>query len=367
MQKISVGAPDAGQRLDKFLLKFFKEADKGFLYKMLRKKNITLNGKKADGSEKLAAGDELTFFFARETFEKFRGVPSAVGPAGMTGAATEKAAAGKAAPAAAAPAKTAAPKLRVVFEDEHVLFADKPAGLLTQKAKPEDVSLNDLIAAYLAEQGENTSLTFSAGTANRLDRNTSGLVAAGKTLAGQQLLTALLRERLIEKYYWCIVGGKLSAPLHLKQYYAKDEASNTAQLSDTPFPGAQTAELEAVPIAVLDDGFTLLRVHLITGRTHQIRAQLAAAGHPVLGDGKYGDRELNRAFAEAHGYALRHQLLHAREMHFPTPAEGAAATLGLSETAAAEWQVLAGKTVSAPLPASFKTCLKLLGGEAYGK
>ena len=346
MQKISVGAPDAGQRLDKFLLKFFKEADKGFLYKMLRKKNITLNGKKADGSEKLAAGDELCVYFSNETFEKFRGVPSVVGPAGMTGA---------------------APKLNIVFEDEHVLFADKPAGLLTQKAKPEDVSLNDLIAAYLAEAGGNTSLTFSAGTANRLDRNTSGLVAAGKTLAGQQLLTALLRERLIEKYYWCIVGGRLSAPLHLKQYYAKDEASNTAQLSDTPFPGAQTAELEAVPLAALENGFTLLRVHLITGRTHQIRAQLAAAGHPVLGDGKYGDRELNRAFAEANAYALRHQLLHAREMHFPAPEEDAAKRLGLSETAAAEWQALAGKTVSAALPASFRTCLKLLGGEAYGK
>ena len=362
MQKISVGAPDAGQRLDKFLLKFFKEADKGFLYKMLRKKNITLNGQKAAGSEKLAAGDELTFFFARETFEKFRGVPSVVGPAGIAVAAAQK----TSAPAAAS-AKAAAPKLRVVFEDEHVLFADKPAGLLTQKAKPEDVSLNDLIAAYLAEQGENTSLTFSAGTANRLDRNTSGLVAAGKTLAGQQLLTALLRERLIEKYYWCIVGGRLSASLYLKQYYAKDEASNTAQLSDIPFPGAQTAELEAVPLAALDGGFTLLRVHLITGRTHQIRAQLAAAGHPVLGDGKYGDKELNRAFAEANGYALRHQLLHAREMHFPAPEEGAVKRLGLSDTAAAEWQGLAGKTVSAPLPASFMTCLKLLGGEAYGK
>ena len=361
MQKISVGAPDAGQRLDKFLLKFFKEADKGFLYKMLRKKNITLNGKKADGSEKLAAGDELTFFFARETFEKFRGVPSVVGPAGMAVAAAQKTS------APAASAKAAAPKLHVVFEDEHVLFVDKPAGLLTQKAKPEDVSLNDLIAAYLAEQGENTSLTFSAGTANRLDRNTSGLVAAGKTLAGQQRLTALLRERLIEKYYWCVVGGKLSASLHLKQYYAKDEASNTAQLSDTPFPGAQTAELEAAPIAALDGGFTLLRVHLITGRTHQIRAQLAAAGHPVLGDGKYGNRELNHTFTEAKGYALRHQLLHAREMHFPAPEDGAAERLGLSETAAAEWQALAGKTVAAPLPASFKTCLKLLGGEAYGK
>ncbi len=351
MQKIIVGAPDAGQRLDKFLQKYLKEAEKGFLYKMLRKKNITLNGAKADGSEKLAAGDELTFFFSRETFEKFRGVPTVAGPA---------------VPAASAAPAPARQKLNVVFEDEHVLFADKPAGLLTQKAKPEDLSLNDLIAAYLARK-DSGALTFSAGTANRLDRNTSGLVAAGKTLAGQQLLTALLRERLIEKYYWCIAAGKLSAPLHLKQYYAKDEASNTARLSDTPFPGAQTAELEAVPLAALKDGFTLLRIHLITGRTHQIRAQLAAAGHPVLGDGKYGDKDVNRAFSERYGYALRHQLLHAREMHFPVPAEGEAARLGLSDTAAAERQALAGRTVSAPLPASFQTCLRLLGGEAYGK
>ena len=348
MQKIIVGGPDAGQRLDKFLQKYLKEAEKGFLYKMLRKKNITLNGGKADGSEKLAPGDELTFFFSRETFEKFRGVNAVVGPSSAAGPAPEK------------------NKLNIVFEDEHVLLADKPAGLLTQKAKPEDVSLNDLIAAYLARQ-DSGALTFSAGTANRLDRNTSGLVAAGKTLAGQQLLTALLRERLIEKYYWCIACGTVSAPLHLKQYYAKDEASNTAQLSDTPFPGAQTAELEAVPLAALKDGFTLLRIHLITGRTHQIRAQLAAAGHPVLGDGKYGDRDRNRAFTERYGYALRHQLLHAREMHFPAPADGEAARLGLSDTAAAEWQALAGRTVSAPLPASFQTCLRLLGGEAYGK
>ena len=257
-------------------------------------------------------------------------------------------------------------KLQIVYEDEHVLFADKPAGLLTQKAKADDVSLNDYIASYLAAQ-ESGALTFSAGTANRLDRNTSGLVAAGKTLAGQQLLTALFRERLIEKYYWCVVSGHLAGPLHLKQYYAKEEASNTARLSDTPFPGAQTAELEAVQTAPLADGFSLLRVHLITGRTHQIRAQLAAAGHPVLGDGKYGDAAVNRAFSARNAYALRHQLLHAREMRFPAPEEGAAERAGLSETAAAEWRILAGKTVSAPLPASFRTCLRLLGGEAYGK
>ena len=344
MQKIIVAAPDAGQRLDKFLQKFLREAEKGFLYKMLRKKNITLNGGRADGSEKLSAGDEICFFFSNETFEKFRGQNAVAGPV-RTLSGTEK--------------------LAVVFEDEHVLFADKPAGMLTQKAKAEDISLCDHIAAYLAAGGKNSALTFSVGTANRLDRNTSGLVAAGKTLAGQQLLTALLRERRIEKYYWCIVCGRITAPLHLKQYYLKDVTTNTAQLMDAPAEGAQEAELMAYPLAPLAEDHTLLKVHLITGRTHQIRAQLAAAGHPVLGDGKYGNKRLNQAFTDRTGYALRHQLLHAREMCIPGPEADEITKLGLSETAAEEWQRLSSKTVTAPLPASFKTCLRYLGGEAY--
>ena len=362
MQKIIVGAPDAGQRLDKFLQKYLKEAEKGFLYKMLRKKNITLNGGKADGSEKLSPGDELTFFFSRETFEKFRGVPSVIG----ADKAPEKPAAGNV--SFRTPGKTPSlPALRVVYEDEHVLFADKPAGLLTQKAKPEDVSLNDCIAAYLENRGGNQALTFSAGTANRLDRNTSGLVAAGKTLAGQQLLAYLFRERLLEKYYRCVVKGRLAEPLHLKQYYLKDSLTNTARLLDTPAEGAETAELIAYPAEELAEGFMLLRVRLITGRTHQIRAQLAAAGFPVLGDGKYGDLKINQTFSAEHGYPLRHQLLHAAEMRFPEAEEDLIRASGLSEAAAAEWRKLAGKTVTAPLPASFRTCLAFLGGEAHGR
>ncbi len=361
MQKITVGAADAGQRLDKFLQKYLKEAEKGFLYKMLRKKNITLNGKKADGSEKLEAADEICFYFSNETFEKFRGVHVVSGGALSTpGAAgsTQKN------PAKAAPD---ASKLSIVYEDDHVLFADKPAGLLTQKAKPEDISLNDIIAMYLEQGGKTSGLTFSAGTANRLDRNTSGLVAAGKTLAGQQLLAFLFKERLIEKYYWCIVSGTAESPLHLKQYYRKDEATNTAQLLDKPLPGTQTAELYAVPLARLDEGFTLLRVRLITGRTHQIRAQLSAAGHPVLGDGKYGDAAVNRAFSARHGYPLRHQLLHAKEMIVSAPAEEMAERSGLSGEALRELRSLAGKTISAPLPASFASCLRFLGGDEDGK
>ena len=192
-------------------------------------------------------------------------------------------------------------------------------------------------------------------------------MAAGKTLAGQQLLAFLFKERLIEKYYWCIVSGTAESPLHLKQYYRKDEATNTAQLLDKPLPGTQTAELYAVPLARLDEGFTLLRVRLITGRTHQIRAQLSAAGHPVLGDGKYGDAAVNRAFSARHGYPLRHQLLHAKEMIVSASAEGMAERSGLSGEALREWRSLAGKTISAPLPASFASCLRFLGGDEDGK
>ena len=369
MQKIIVGAPDAGQRLDKFLQKYLKEAEKGFLYKMLRKKNITLNGGKADGSEKLSPGDELCFFFSRETFEKFRGVPSVVGT-DMPAAPGKAAPAGRTGSAGAARHSAVLPdpaKLKVVFEDDHVLFADKPAGLLTQKAKPEDVSLCEYVEAYLAKAGKEEALPFSVGSANRLDRNTSGLVAAGKTLAGQQLLACLFRERLMEKYYFCVVSGHIAAPFHLKQYYLKDSRTNTARLLDTPEEGAETAELEASPEAELADGFTLLKVRLITGRTHQIRAQLAAAGHPVLGDGKYGVPSVNQAFSAKYGYPLRHQLLHAAEMRVPEYREELAAKYGLGEAAAAEWQALSGKTVRAPLPASFRSSLRFLGGEAHGE
>ncbi len=155
MKQLVMNEIDSGQRLDKFLGKYLSEAPKSFIYKMLRKKNIVLNGKKADGSEKLEAGDEIKLFFSQDTLEKFCGK-------------TREGAAGN---------------LDVVYEDEQVLFVNKPVGMLSQKAAREDVSLVEYLTGYLLENGSLTKedlRTFHPGVCNRLDRNTSGLVAAGK-------------------------------------------------------------------------------------------------------------------------------------------------------------------------------------------
>ncbi len=358
MRNLPIGPLDAGQRLDKYLLRYFKEADKGFLYRMLRKKNITLNGKKAAGGEKLAEGDVVNVFFSEETFAKMQGTEPL--PAGSSGERKELSLAGRF-PAPAAPARALDPSA-VVFENGHILIVSKPAGLLTQKAAAGDDSLTDRIAAYVKAQAGPASSGFTAAAANRLDRNTSGLVLAGKTLPGQQLLSFLLRSRLTEKYYVCLAKGRTEQAFTSTLYWRKEEEENRALISERPEEGARPVILRAEPLAHLREGTDLLRVQLISGRSHQIRAQLAYLGHPILGDGKYGDAAFTRAVSQRTGLDLRLQLLHSREVVFPpyAPEES------LSETARALWQGLAGRSFTAPLPAYFRRVLDALGG-GYGE
>ncbi len=373
MQKITIGPYDAGQRLDKFLAKYLKEAEKGFLYKMLRKKNITLNGSKADGAEKLAAGDEVTFFFSDETFEKFRGEALSAGSAAKNTAERNISAGGSRRPDSAGygPLKASssagdASLVKPVYEDDQVIFMNKPAGMLSQKAEGDDVSLCEHLAAYIREnQNGSRSMSFVPGVANRLDRNTSGLVLAGKTLPGQQLLASLLKSRGLDKYYYAVVKGQPVGLIRSRLYWKKDEANNTASVLREAAAGAEPIEIEFAAERQLNDGFSLLRVKLITGRTHQIRAQLAFLGYPVLGDKKYGSERVNRSFAAEHAYPLRHQLLHAYEIVFPKAAAKEAE--GLSEMARKEAEILAGKHFTAPLPLNFHKCLSFLGGDIDGR
>ena len=337
MKDLSIGPLDAGQRLDKYLLRCFKEADNGFLYRMLRKKNITLNGKKASGSEKLAEGDVVNVYFSDETFEKFRGKQEP------------------------APAAREAPRPDIVYEDANVLLVSKPAGLLTQKGEADDDSLTDRIAAYVLSQGGERSEGFTPSAANRLDRNTSGLVLAGKTLPGQQLLSFLLREGKLEKFYICAVCGVPRAPIRSRLYWLKDTEKNEVSILERPVTGASRIELEA---SVLEDygTYSLLRVKLISGKSHQIRAQLAHLGYPILGDGKYCPKPLSQEAAARLGMPLRHQLLHSREVVFP-PAE---ADAPLSARALEEWRILAEKRFEAPLPKVWGRVISGLGG-SYGQ
>ena len=360
MRTLSVGPADAGQRLDKFLLRYFKEAEKGFLYRMLRKKNITLNGAKAEGGELLKAGDTLEVFFSEETFAKFRGEkPARAGEEKNTGSRVTE---------AGSRAK-AAPPLSVIYEDDSLLFVNKPAGLLTQKAGRDDDSLADRIALYAEAQAALQpdgafSQGFTPAPAHRLDRNTSGLVLAGKTLPGQQLLSYLLRERLLQKYYLCVVKGRPEKPLHSVLFWQKDEVSNTVRILKEAAPGAERIELKAVTERLLERDYSLLKVQLISGKSHQIRAQLAYHGFPIAGDAKYGSAEVNRELAVLWGGTLRVQLLHSYEAVFPVQLpEGCA----LSEQARDAFEKIAGQSFRAPLPPVFLSVLKALKGGSYGE
>jgi 23S rRNA pseudouridine955/2504/2580 synthase len=314
VKEIQINNRECGQRLDRMLQKYFRQATSGFLYKMLRKKNITLNGKKAGGGELLAEGDRIQVYFSEETFEKFRTpertVPKAQG------------------------------KLSILYEDEHILLINKPVGMLSQKADPKDVSAVEEITAYLLHTGQldKTQLqSFHPGICNRLDRNTSGILAAGKTLTGLQAMHRMFAERSLHKYYLCPVFGILREPVRLEGYMEKDTKTNKVTFRTEAAPGRYPVQTRICPVEH-GKSATLLEVELITGKSHQIRAHLAADSHGIFGDFKYGDLKQNKPLKEKFG--LTHQLLHAYRLEFPE----------LSGPLSA----LSQKTIQAPVPEEFK-------------
>lgn len=297
MREIEIKPNDAGQRFDKYLKKLLCNASGSFIYKMLRKKNIVLNGKKADGSEKLKSGDFVKLFLSDETYLKFT-VNSEVVQKEYE-----------------ALRKLPVKDLQVVLEEDDILVINKPAGLLSQKANPNDVSANEWILAYLIQTGKlsfEDFMTFRPSICNRLDRNTSGLLIAGKSLKGLQEMAKVLQERTVKKYYRCIVAGEWKETTYLKGYLTKDEASNRVTITDTKISDeSKEIETEYRPVTNWK-GYTELEVHLITGRSHQIRAHLASVGCPIIGDTKYGDTSVNRYFRDQQ--KLCFQLLHAYRM-----------------------------------------------------
>lgn len=283
---------DAGQRLDKYLQKYLNLAPKSFLYKMLRKKNIVLNGKKAEGSEKLKNGDVIRLYLSEETLEKFHKPRKADQYPLWSG-------------------------LEIVYEDCQLLLVNKPAGMLSQKADPKDVSLNEYLIGYLLESGQmapESLAGFTPGVCNRLDRNTSGLVIGAKTLAAAQEIGRLLKERRAGKYYLALVKGRVTRKERIRGWLTKDETKNQARISREPLENGAPIETAYEPLAAKKD-MTLLKVELITGKTHQIRSHLAGIGHPLAGDRKYGDAAFNRYFRE--NYGLNSQFLHSWQIEFP--------------------------------------------------
>lgn len=275
MMEYTIRASDSGQRMDRFCQRILKDAPKSFLFKMFRKKNITLNGNKAQGNERLQENDVIRFYLSDETFEKFQGKANAV----------QKPASG-------------IPTPDIVYEDFNVLVVNKPAGILSQKAKDNDLSMNEICLTYLQRTGAydpNDVSAFKPSVCNRLDRNTSGLLLVAKTLCGARMLSKILRERNIGKYYVCVVKGRIEEPFDLKGYLKKDASTNTVRISKEQTAGADPVET-SFSVIETTDRLTLLKVHLLTGKTHQIRAHLSSIHHPILGDPKYGDFALNQEY-----------------------------------------------------------------------
>ena len=333
MRMLTIGENEAGQRLDRFLEKYMDQAPKSFFYKMLRKKNITLNGKKAEGKERLLPGDEVRLFLADETIDGFSA------HSGKSG--KEKAA--ELLPRALTP--------EILYEDGHVILFNKPAGLLSQKAEADDISLVEYLTSYLLESGQLTEKdlrSFRPGICSRLDRNTSGLVAAGKSLRGLQELNLLFRDRSLHKYYRSIAAGAVEKPVRAEGWLLKDERANQVRVFRERRGEARPICTEYRPLSVFTLGgrpYTYLEINLITGRSHQIRAHLSSLGHPLIGDGKYGDGRSNAFFRKEFG--LTWQLLHAYRLEFPK-LSGA-----LSE--------ISGKAFTAPLPPVFEEILQAAG------
>ncbi len=285
MKEFVIRANDAGQRLDRFLAKNVPLLPASLAQKYIRIKRIKLNGARAERDTRLQTDDVLQLYINDEFFDKPR-----EDNAYLT---------------------VAAPKLHIVYEDEHILLVDKRPGLAVHPHDGAEYgrTLIDHIQAYLYQKREwrpREENSFAPALCNRIDRNTGGIVIAAKTAEALRVMNQKIKDRELDKRYLAIVEGTPKPPKgSLKGYLFKDAKKNRVFVTDTPQPGSKTCQTNYVTLAS-GKGLSLVECELITGRTHQIRAQFAHAGHPLLGDGKYGklDKRFDRTYQALYSYKL---------------------------------------------------------------
>ncbi len=288
MKSFVINENDAGQRLDRFVKKVAPSLPSSLLQRYIRIKRIKVNNKRAENATLLLKSDTVDLYINDEFFP-----PEA---------------------SSAFSFLAAQQKLSVIYEDENILLADKEPGLVVHE---DDTGARDTLIAriqrYLYEKKEfdpTVENTFAPALCNRIDRNTGGIVIAAKNAATLRVVNALIRDRLIEKYYLCVIHGNISPNTgSIKSYLLKDEAQNRVEVFSAPKPGAKTAVTNYRTIKQ-NDRYALLEIELLTGRTHQIRAQLGSLGHPLLGDTKYGTAKQNK------GTGFKFQALYAYRLKF---------------------------------------------------
>ena len=287
MREIRIGKNDAGQRADHFLMKALPSLPASLRQKYLRIKRIKRNGGRCRPEDRLLEGDLLSLYIGEEFFAR---------PGGDEAWRTIK------------------PELRVVYEDANILVADKRAGMLVHSDESGDGNtLINQIKAYLFAKGEwnpEEENSFAPALANRIDRNTCGLVLAAKNAESLRILNDKIRNRELRKYYYCIIHGVMSPKSgQLYGYLERDVENKTVFVRQKKTADTRSAATLYRTLAIRGS-LSLLECELLTGRTHQIRAQFAAAGHPLLGDGKYGTNAQNR------GYHRRYQALQSHRVLF---------------------------------------------------
>ncbi len=286
MKELTVGKNDAGQRVDRYLAKTLPLLPASLCQKYLRLKRIKLNGKRAERDARLQEGDVLTLYINDAFFETPRPENAylAVGT----------------------------PRLNVVYEDDQILLVDKKPG---QAVHPHDgaeygKTLIDHIQSYLLAKGEwdpKAERSFAPALCNRIDRNTGGIVIAAKTAEALRIMNQKIKDREMEKQYLCVVHGTPKPREgRLEGFIFKDAVKNRVFVTKTSQPGSKTAVTLYRTLASRN-GLSLVECELITGRTHQIRAMMAWAGTPLLGDGKYGklDKRYQRSYQALYSYRLR--------------------------------------------------------------
>lgn len=306
MKEFVISAADNGKKLDKWLIREMPAVGIGQRQKLYRQKCFKLNGKHVKGDALLAKDDILQVYAPDACFERPRREDPFL--------------------------SRIRPELRLLYEDSHILVADKRPGLMAHPDAHEKV--NTLLThaqAYLYQKGEYDPQTdFAPALCNRIDRFTGGIVLIARSEEAMHILNQKIRDREIEKYYYCIALGDLRKPEGmLDSYIVKTPNARRVSVSQRPVDGGRRAQTRYRVLA-RQNGLSLLECELLTGRTHQIRAQLASIGHPLLGDSQYGDTVRNekyhRSYQALYAYKLRFAftsdasaLEHLRGMEFSVP------------------------------------------------
>ena len=296
MKEFTIGKNDAGQRLDRWLAKTLPLLPAPLAQKYIRLKRVKVNGKGSQRDVRLQLGDILQLYINDEFFEQPREENAFL--------------------------SVFKPHLDIVYEDENLMLLNKRPGLLCHADEHEKVStLITHIQAYLYQKKEwnpRDEHSFTPALCNRIDRNTGGIVMAAKNAETLRILNQKIRDREIAKFYLAIVHGRMKPSQgKLEGFLLKDEDRAQVKVFSRPVPGGKSAATLYKTLRTAG-GLSLVECELLTGRTHQIRAQFAAAGHPLLGDGKYGRGDVNRRYGETR------QALYSYQLAFPFPTDAGA-------------------------------------------